>query len=479
MSRRIKVGPFNRVEGDLEVQLEVQDGVVRSAWVNSTLFRGFEWLLAGRPATDALVYAPRICGICSVSQSVAAAAALSQAAGVTPPPSGQSAINLMLACENAADHLTHFYLFFMPDFTVEAYEDRSWHEAVARQFTPMTGEALPHVLQARAQWLHILGLLGGHWPHTLAIQPGGTTRVLQRSEITRLQVMIGQFERFLQQRLTGGMPLETVLAMQTLEELRDGLPDGDLKRFLWLCDDLDLWHVGRTPGRLFSYGNYPQPEGKRVFPSGVWMSGQRRQLNTQAITEDIHHARYRGTSGAPWQARVEPDAYKAEAYSFCKAPRLEGEVFECGALARQVMAGEPLMDELVQTYGSSVATRVLGRLWELMRLPALMQDWVDRLDPNEDWNSPWETRLSGHGLGLVEAARGGLLHWVEVEKGVIRHYEIIAPTTWNFSPRDGAGQPGPLEQALVGLEVDEDVVRAPMVQHVVRSFDPCMVCTVH
>ena len=77
-------------------------------------------------------------------------------------PFGQSAINLMLACENAADHLTHFYLFFMPDFTVEAYADRSWHETVARQFTPMTGEALPHVLQARAQWLHILDLLGGH-----------------------------------------------------------------------------------------------------------------------------------------------------------------------------------------------------------------------------------------------------------------------------------------------------------------------------
>jgi hydrogenase large subunit len=103
----VKVGPFNRVEGDLEVQLEIFEGIVQAAWVNSTLFRGFEWLLSGRPASDALVYAPRICGICSVSQSVAAATALAQATGTTPPASGQWATNLMLACENAADHLTH------------------------------------------------------------------------------------------------------------------------------------------------------------------------------------------------------------------------------------------------------------------------------------------------------------------------------------------------------------------------------------
>ncbi len=479
MSRCIKLGPFNRVEGDLEVQLEVEAGVVQQAYVNSTLFRGFEWLLAGRPVSDTLVYAPRICGICSVSQSVAAATSLAQAVGITPPPSGQWATNLMLACENAADHLTHFYLFFMPDFAAEAYADCDWHADVARRFAPMRGEALPGVLQARAQWLHIMGMLGGHWPHTLAIQPGGTTRVLQRSEIVRLKVMLKQFEQFLVGTLTGGVPLETVLARETLEQLRETVPGGDLGRFLALCDALDLWHVGRTPGRLFSYGNYPRPEGGRVLASGIWCDGRPGQLNTQAITEDISHARYRGQGGAPWHEAVQPDAHKPEAYSFCKAPRLDGEVFECGALARQVMAGEPLMRALVKQWGSVVATRVLGRLWELMRLPGLMHQWADQLDPNEDWNHPYDAHFSGHGLGLVEAARGGLLHWIEVEKGTIQHYEIIAPTTWNFSPRDTHGTPGALEQALTGLQVGEEPARAPMVQHVVRSFDPCMVCTVH
>ncbi|MCU7884466.1 MAG: nickel-dependent hydrogenase large subunit, partial [Candidatus Thiodiazotropha sp. (ex Lucinoma annulata)] len=112
MSRRI-MGPFNRVEGDLEVDLDIQQGQVTSAQVSSSLYRGFEQILQGKEPWDALVYTPRICGICSVSQSVAAARALADAQGLSATTNGDLAINLILANENIADHLTHFYLFFM------------------------------------------------------------------------------------------------------------------------------------------------------------------------------------------------------------------------------------------------------------------------------------------------------------------------------------------------------------------------------
>jgi hydrogenase large subunit len=73
---------------------------------------------------------------------------------------------------------------------------------------------------------------------------------------------------------------------------------------------------------------------------------------------------------------------------------------------------------------------------------------------------------------------------MRVDKGRISHYQIVAPTSWNFSPRDAGGTPGALEAALVGAPLDvtanglasNDSVA---VQHIVRSFDPCMVCTVH
>ena len=86
---RLIVGPFNRVEGDLEVQLDIRDGVVASARVNSPLYRGFERMLPGKDPRDALTIVPRICGICSISQSAAAARALAQACGMTPEPQGE------------------------------------------------------------------------------------------------------------------------------------------------------------------------------------------------------------------------------------------------------------------------------------------------------------------------------------------------------------------------------------------------------
>jgi hydrogenase large subunit len=89
--------------------------------------------------------------------------------------------------------------------------------------------------------------------------------------------------------------------------------------------------------------------------------------------------------------------------------------------------------------------------------------------------------MQAQGMGLSEAARGALGHWLRIENGRIAHYQIVAPTSWNFSPRDSAGTPGALEAALVGATIDSAKGRGQSVavQHIVRSFDPCMVCTVH
>lgn len=82
------------------------------------------------------------------------------------------------------------------------------------------------------------------------------------------------------------------------------------------------------------------------------------------------------------------------------------------------------------------------------------------------------------GVGLNEAARGALMHWIVLKGGRIDNYQVITPTAWNISPRDDADQPGPIEQALVGTPV---VNPADPVElgHVVRSYDACLVCTVH
>jgi hydrogenase large subunit len=87
--------------------------------------------------------------------------------------------------------------------------------------------------------------------------------------------------------------------------------------------------------------------------------------------------------------------------------------------------------------------------------------------------------MDADAFGLCEAARGSLGHWLSIRGGLIANYQIIAPTSWNFSPRDRHGTPGALEAALVGAPVQPGEKTPVAVQHIVRSFDPCMVCTVH
>ena len=143
------VGPFNRVEGDLEIRLQIADGRVAAAYTNSPMFRGFERMLLGKPPLDALTITPRICGICSISQSVAAARALADAAGIAPAPEGARVAALLHAVENMSDHLTHFHLFFMPDFARPDYAGRRWHDRAVARFTAMEGSALKAAVEQK------------------------------------------------------------------------------------------------------------------------------------------------------------------------------------------------------------------------------------------------------------------------------------------------------------------------------------------
>jgi hydrogenase large subunit len=174
-----------------------------------------------------------------------------------------------------------------------------------------------------------------------------------------------------------------------------------------------------------------------------------------------------------------PDADAPNAYSWCKAPRYAGRVMEVGALARQVVAGHPLIQSLVGTSGGNVRNRIVARLLELALVVPVMEAWIKAIKPGDPFCQHGKLPAEGQGMGLVEAARGSLGHWLQIKRGRILNYQIVAPTTWNFSPRDEHQTPGALEQALVGTPVDDAGSNAETVQHVVRSFDPCMVCTVH
>ncbi|WP_420336625.1 nickel-dependent hydrogenase large subunit [Roseibium sp.] len=474
--RNLLVGPFNRVEGDLEIRLEVVDNKVAAAYANSPLYRGFEPMLLGKAPIDALTITPRICGICSISQSAAAAAALGAAAGTQPAPQGALVAALLHGIENVCDHLTHFNLFFAADFARPAYSERPWHDQALKRFTAMQGSAVRQAVSARAELLHIVGLLGGKWPHTLAIQPGGVTRAPSARDRIRILSTLTAFRRYLETELFGA-PLEAFAELDSADAISTW-QTGDAGLFMEIAADLELEKMGFGPGRYLSYGAYPLPEG-RSFGPGLWENGALSPVTTGDIREDLSHAWMLGEDKHPSQGQTIPDEdMKDPAYSWCKAPRLAGKPIETGAFARQVVDGHPAALDLAAR-GSSVLSRVAGRLLEIARTQLLLEQWATAIRPEAVFMETSSLPEHGEGEGLVEAARGALGHWIQIENGRIAGYQIIAPTTWNFSPRDKTGQPGPVEAALEGAVVGDEEETPLSVQHIVRSFDPCMVCTVH
>ena len=82
------------------------------------------------------------------------------------------------------------------------------------------------------------------------------------------------------------------------------------------------------------------------------------------------------------------------------------------------------------------------------------------------------------GVGLSEAPRGALAHWIVIKDSMIDNYQLVVPTTWNASPRDHKGQEGAYESALAGTKLAKPEWPLEILR-TIHSFDPCMACAIH
>ena len=483
MATLIAIDPFNRIEGDLRIEIEVEDNTVISAKSSGIMFRGFERIMPGRSPMDALVITPRICGICSGSHGVAAAKALAQAQSAEMPENAYYMKNLILGIEVVMSHLSHFYLLFAPDLPSARYKNLSVYETVNKRFKAMNGSSVISALSARQNALEIMGLVGGKWPNSLAIHPSGTTSTMNLSTLTRTIGIMKEFQDFLE-KIFLGCSLNEWLDIDSLDKLLkwkgvNAHHESDLGLFLTMCLEAGLDRIGKGPKRYMSYGAYDLPEGITWLPSGYY-EGRVQPFDQALVKEHIGSSFFRDAVEArhPLEGVTAPLADKSGAYSWAKAPRYEGKTVEVGPLARMIIADDPLLTDMMQQIDSSVMTRMFARLREMCRLTKEMSGWLEKIKPTEPFYATPSSRFSSNGIGLTEAARGSLGHWMKISSNLIENYQVVTPSAWNMSPRDESGQPGPVEQALIGTNVADpgDPVE---VNHIIRSFDPCMSCTVH
>ncbi len=500
MSRTVSLDPVTRIEGHLAVRVEVENGLVGEAFCSGEMFRGFEAILRGRHPMDAQQITQRICGVCPISHGLASIKAQDQCYGVTPPENGRLMRNLILGANYLASHITHFYLLSALDFVdvtaVTRYTGadpalirlKDWitAQAAAKTLYPaapflpryeggyiqddsLNLLALRHYLDAlriRAQCHKMAALFAGKMPHSTTLVPGGITEHATADKIAAYASILKEVRSFV-----STVYVPDVLAVA---QAFDG-----------------YFSLGRGPGNFLSFGVFDEESGTWL-PSGTLIQGRPAALNPEAITEEVARSLFTPESGGPpATGRTVAAPGKADAYTWLKAPRYEGQPMEVGPLARILVAwqaGRPdvrdLVDRTLARLGKkpedlvSVMGRHAARALEALLLADRCAAWVDRLTPGNPGFAEFTIPPAGTGMGLTEASRGALGHWLTVEKGLIANYQCVVPTTWNCSPRDGRGVPGPVEQALVGTPV-ADPQNPIEAARVVRSFDPCLACAVH
>ncbi len=394
----MRIDLIERIEGEALLEYELENGLISSSYVCFPHFRGVEEILKDRPPLDALVIAPRVCGICGHAHLQAAAMALEDAFGATPTQKAQNIRQITRFAEMIQNHIKWFYFVMMAEIGLE-FDFGSVQKMI--------------VLINR-----LAALFSGQWPHSSYVLPGGVT--------------------------CDPTPLEVVQAKQLLSEVRALFAKrvsfdpigGDLERFLESTKTLH--HKGRGYDRFIVFGN----DG--YAKCGKILSHKRAGVKVEYIEEFL-----------------QPKTH-------AKGVLYRGKFYETGPLARAMVARVPFIKKLHRIYKDSFYTRVVSRVYEVGILLRKIEELLHfDLDEPSFVEYP---KKDGEGVGIVEAARGSLIHKMRIEGGRIESYTIITPTQWNLA--NGKETLSTLQKALLRTTPKE-------AQLIFRSFDVCSVCTTH
>ena len=284
---------------------------------------------------------------------------------------------------------------------------------------------------------------------------------------------------------------------------------------------------GEGLGNFMTFGDFPEKgmddPSSFLIPSGVILN---RDLSTihdidmnaaDQIQEYVAHSWYDYSEGKekglhPYDGETKLNytgpkpPYEQldveQSYSWLKSPRWKGHSMEVGPLARVLMLyakGHAQTKELVDMTLStldvpvdalfSTLGRTAARTLETKIIADNMQSWFDSLVANikagdtktfneKQWDpSSWPTEARG--VGIMEAPRGGLAHYIVIKDGKIDNYQAVVPSTWNAGPRDAAGTPGAYEAALEDNHTLYDPKQPIEILRTIHSFDPCIACAVH
>ncbi len=458
--RQVSIDPITRLEGHGKIELFLDEaGNLSDAFFQIPELRGFERFCRGRRGEDMPQITERICGVCPEAHHFASTKALDACYGAPPPPRASALRRLLYNAYIFSDHLLHFYYLGGPDFLVGAYappQERNILGVIQKVGLELGKEVIKH----RGYGQRIIEIIGGRPIHPVSGIPGGQSKGMTEDEREEIRNMTGSAVAF---------------AEATLEIFHDALlQDDTYARFVSdAAQSMPTYYMGLVDedGAIDFYGG----EVRIVGPDG---------------------SLYAQVPGAKILSLLEE---RTEPWTYVKIPYLkdvgwkgftagaDSGLYRVGPLARLNVCsqiGTPRAQEeferFTDYFGGRPVHATFAFHWaRLIEMLSAAERAATVVEAPELMDGTLRAPLGepGDGVGVIEAARGTLIHEYGLDaRGLVDSVNLIVATTHNvaaisLSIKDMA-------RAVVHEgNVDEGILN--LVEMSFRNYDPCLACATH
>ena len=418
----INVHHVTRVEGHGNIVVRASDGAIEKVeWQVPEAPRFFEAMVRHRSYQDLQTITSRVCGICSISHSLASVRATEAAMGIEVSEQTTRLRLLAHYSEQLQSHVLHVGYLVAPDLFG------------APSVVPMVathGEAVLTIIRAHRVANEWSALLCGRITHPVTFRPGGFTQIPTAPQLEGLR------QKLVATRADLGTIAGVVLSVA------DKVPafERDTEYVAVVAPDHYSFYdgqIGSTDADPVPFSEYRSVVNEHVLPQSTakWTKWHRDSYAVGALAR-----------------------FNLNAQHLCP---------EAGAVAEQFGLRKgccnPYMNSVAQIVESVHVVEAAVRLIDEL-LEAGLKDEKPDVKPR-----------AGQGVGCVEAPRGILFHdYTYDDQGTCVAANLVIPTNQNHAniQKDF--------EALVPQVIDrgEDEVRL-LLEMLVRSYDPCISCSTH
>ncbi len=462
MTQSIKIDPITRLEGHGKVEIFMNDdGSVKDCFFQIPELRGFERFVVGRPIEELPRIVTRICGVCPASHHMASAKAVDGCFGDEVAPVAHKLRDMYYHAHYIHSHIAHFYALAAPDFVCGPDADpkvRNILGVVAK----VGLEIGKQVIRARAMAQKIQQILGGRTTHLVWCMPGGVSKGLSKEELEEIKPMVRQLSDFADFSLK--LFHDVVLGNPAYVDLILHGPYSLEIQNMGLVDDNNApnFYDGRV--RVVDF------EGKEI-----------------AKYKPAEYVAYVAEHVEPWTYLKFPYLKKRGWKGFKEG--IDSSIYCASPLARLNVAdhmatprAQEAFEEMFSTLGGHPCKALLANHWarlvEMLQNAEMLGRYCADPEITSDTYRVVPQRITGSGVGIVEAMRGTLTHHYACDSnGICISANLIVGTTNNNAPIQMVTKK--VAQALIqpGKEPDQGILN--MIEMAFRAFDPCFSCATH